>query len=347
MNAFDFDPTGGLPPDHDYCMLEQPEGTDQYGENHAFWFFDDAGQVHGYNHVDAIQHFYQLRTERNWLIFPDGRVLYNWNEAAHTGKRQAGGGCLKFTCHEPFRRWSVDFLGTMRVSSAEEMARGPGRDGHRAIVDYHIDVEMAAEPWRQGKGYKYGDTRYEQLYRHHGYLRTSEGDELTIAGTGVRTHRRGPRIMSDWFGHLWTTALFPTGRGFGIKRFAGEDGPAGMVRAAYSEAFMMERGRIYPAEVIECPHLASLQPSGEKLRIRLRSELGEADIACEILGTSWRTMHLDSRSDNPRSFCIWNETGEYVLGQTATRFSWDGESVIGQLERSALIDTLDRTGSGA
>ncbi len=338
-----YDPTGGLPLDHDYCMLEQPEGTSHYGENHAFWFFDDDNQAHSYNHVDAIQHFYELRTERNWLMLADGRVLYNWNEGRHTTRRQAGGNCLKFTCIEPFRRWSIDYLGTMRVSSAEELASARGHEGPRAIVEYHVDVVTAAEPWKQGKGYAYGDTRYEQLYRHTGYVKTSLGDDLKIAGTGVRTHRRGPRIMSNWHGHGWETALFPSGRGFGLKRFASADGPSGWPEPKWSEAYVLDQGRIVPAEVIESAWLSHMRPRGENVRVRLRSSLGEADITGVVMGTSWRTMHLDNTATNHRSFGVWGAPGEYIMGQGACRWTWDGESVIGQIERSVITEHLDKS----
>ena len=228
----------------------------------------------------------------------------------------------------------------MRVSSAEELAQARGHEGPRAIVDYHIDVETAAEPWKQGKGYAYGDTRYEQLFRHTGYVRTSLGDDLKISGTGVRTHRRGPRIMGDWFGHCWETALFPSGKGFGLKRFASQDGPEGWTHPKWSEAYVLDHGRILPAEVIESAWLSDLRPRGEVVRVRLRSALGEAEITGEVMGTSWRTMHLVNIDTNYRSFGVWGEPGEYVMGQGACRWNWDGESVIGHIERSAVTETL-------
>jgi len=339
-----YDPCGGLPPEDDYCALDQPAGATLYGENHAFWFFDAQNQAHAYNHVDAFQHFYELRTERNWLIFPDGRVLYNWTEAAHTSRRKAGGGCLTFTCIEPFRRWTIDYLGTMRISSADEMAQGPAQEGPRAVVEYHCDVVTAAEPWKQGEGYAFGDTRYEQLFRMTGRLKTSQGDDLRLSGAGVRTHRRGRRALEprNWFGHGWQTALFPSGRGFGLKRFPGQDGPEGRAHPAWSEAYVLDRGRVVPAEVIESAWLDDFTPSGGTVRVRLRSALGEADIAGEVLGTSWRTMSIGRAAENLREFGVRGRPGEYVMAQGAARWTWDGESVIGHIERSALGSSLRR-----
>ena len=76
---------------------------------------------------------------------------------------------------------------------------------------------------------------------------------------------------------------------------------------------------------------------------RLRSALGEHEIMGEVLGTAWRTMHLGGKEEfNPRSYGVWGDPGEYILGQTACRWTWDGESVIGQHESSAVTETLGK-----
>ena len=154
--------------------------------------------------------------------------------------------------------------------------------------------------------------------------------------------------MSDWFGHCWSSALFPSGRGFALKRFASEDGAAGTVNPKWSEACVIDGGRIVPAEVLQSGWIKDLSPRGQRLCVRLRSALGEHEITGEVLGTAWRTMHLamplDSKEAmNPRSFGVWGDAGEYILGQTACRWTWGEESVIGQHESSAITEHLDKS----
>ena len=66
---------GGMRPEDDFALDAQP--FPGYGENQAFWFFDENNKVHSYNHLDIIQDAFPLRTERHWLALKDGRVLYN------------------------------------------------------------------------------------------------------------------------------------------------------------------------------------------------------------------------------------------------------------------------------
>src|SRR5690606_4269558 len=107
-----------------------------------------------------------------------------------------------------------------------------------------------------------------------------------------------------------------------------KDGPEGRAKPKWSEAYVLDQGRIVPAEVIESAWLDTLKPRGGKVRVRLRSALGEAEITGEVLATSWRTMHLEAKGDNLRSFGIWGQPGEYIMSQGAARWTWDGESVM-------------------
>ena len=352
LRDVDFDPTGAMTPEDDLCLLEQPPGTVGYGENHAFWFFDAAGKVHGYNHISALQSWYELRSERNWLILPDGRVLYNANEGTQTRKRRVGGANLTFDCVDPFRRWSVDYLGTMRISSSEELAAGPAVEGPRCIVDLHLDVETAAAPWTYGAlsagvdapASKFiGGHRYEQLCRVSGRLRTDDGDDIRIEGTGVRTHRRGPRDMHGWHGHCWQTALFPSGRGFGLQQIPDQDGPDGRAAPAWTEACVLDRGRIVTAEVVEAAWLTDLSPRGETVSVRLRSRLGEHVITGEVLGNSFRTIHAAGAPGRfLREFGVWGDAGSYVLRQGACLWSMEGETAPGHIEGSTAYAELAR-----
>src|SRR4029078_8314529 len=132
--------------------------------------------------------------------------------------------------------------------------------GPRAVVQFHIDAEMAAPPWPIGRldpdagaemaahsARFVGGERYEQLYRMTGFVRIDQ-EELHIAGTGMRTHRRGTREMERWHAHSWHTALCPSGRAFGLLLCPGEEGPAGRSAPSLSQAFVVQAARMYPAQ---------------------------------------------------------------------------------------------------
>jgi hypothetical protein len=345
---------GGMKPQDDYALDHQP--SPGFGENQAFWFFDETNKVHSYNHLDIIQDAFPLRTERHWLALGDGRVLYDYLEGWRSTPTKPAGANLVFDCVEPFKTWTVDYLGTMRVSSADELSRGRPVEGPRAVVQFHIDAEMAAPPWPLGRldersgqdmasasGRFIGGERYEQLFRMKGQLRI-DNETFEISGTGMRTHRRGSREMASWHGHSWQTALFPSGRAFGLMRFPQEDGERGrdVSRLRFNEGFVVQDGRMYPAQVLESTWLDTFTPIGERSQIRLRSELGEHLIEVEIAAVAWRTIFTDARHGRYlRGFGVWGpET--YVMAQGAARYVWDGEAAYGHVERSTAFEAVRR-----
>jgi len=346
---------GGMKPEDDFALAEQP--SPGYGENQAFWFFDEGGRVASYNHLDIIQDAFPLRTERHWIALDDGRVLYNYVDGWRATPQKPAGSNLVFECVEPFKTWTVDFLGTMRISSADELSRGRPVEGARAVVQFHIDAQMAAPPWPLGgldsksgqdmaadSGRFIGGERYEQLYRMTGQVRIDQ-ERIDIRGAGVRTHRRGTREMARWHGHSWQTAIFPSGRAFGLMRFPSRDGPEGREVAGlwFNEGFVVENGRMYPAEVLQSTWLDTYTPTGERSQIRLRSELGEAVIDVEISAVAWRTIHTDAAQGRYlRAFGVWGDPGSYVMGQGAARYAWDGESAYGHIERSTAFEAVRR-----
>jgi hypothetical protein len=318
----------------------------------------DGGMKPEDDYALAEQDAFPLRTERHWLALPDGRVLYNYTDGWRSTPKKPAGANLVYECVEPFRKWTVDFLGTMRISSADELSRGRPVEGPRAVVQFHIDAEMAAPPWPLGRldptsgqdmaaasGRFIGGERYEQLYRMKGHVRIDR-EEFDISGIGMRTHRRGTREMEAWHGHSWQTALFPSGRAFGLMRFPSKDGPEGRTLEGlrFNEGFVVQDGRMYPARVLQSTWLDTFTPAGERSQIRLTSELGEAVIDVETAAVAWRTIFTNTEAGRYlRGFGVWGP-GTFVMGQGGARYTWDGESAYGQIERSTAFEDVRRVG---
>jgi len=346
LTSFD----GGLPPEADLALAEPPAGTTGYGENHAFWCMDGENRVHFYAHVEAFQDCFRLRIERHWIALPDGTVYYDFSDGWRSTPRQPAGANLVFTCVEPFRHWEVDFLGTMRISSAAEQAKGRPVEGPRALVRYHLDVDVAAPPMRNGQlpnatadatsMRMMGGERYEQLIRVSGWFEI-DGRRVEMAGAGIRTHRRGTRDLADWYGHSWQSALFPSGRGFHLNVFPGAPGLAGRAAPRLSEACLIEDGMLVPAEVVECSWLDTYAPKGDRSRVILRAGKREAVIEAEVVSTSWRTFHMDaSQGRYLRPYGVWRDPASYANSQAAMRYVWDGEVTYGHAERSTAFELV-------
>ena len=338
------DLTGGLEPSLDYPILEQSD-VPGFGENHAFWIFDDAGEFFLNFHLQNVSGLWGVWREWGYLVSADGRALVVQREGSATGGKCVGAASAVFCCEEPFVRWTGRFRGTARDTTLPEIAAAPLVDGPRAALELRADAEMALEPWVQGgisaaakkamsgeAGRFIGGFRYEQLFRAS--VRASVDRQAhEWSATGLRTHRAGPRQMAAMIGHSWATAIFPGGRAFGLMRFPKPDGSVG-----FSEAWIFRNGERLEAAIVESPWLDCLEPGGETFRLKLESRAGTTVIDGETAATVFVTQGAGDDLGYIRPGV--HTTGALVLGQSMARYRWDDEETYDLLERSAPLDKL-------
>lgn len=336
------DLSGGLNPALDYPVQNPPADVPNYGENHAFWFFDDEGRFASTVHIETIHGLWRNRREFGWVWQPGGELLQFQNEGPATTREVVGGAAAAYRCDRPFEHWVGGYKGTARAVDALATARGPLMDGPRKVVEIEMDAVMAVPPWVMGgvsktaalhmkkdPGDFIGGYRYEQLYRANVAL-TVDGERHTFTATGLRTHRVGPRNMGAMRGHSWMTTVFPSGRAFGLLRFPTVDGAP-----TYSEAFIYQDGRMIEAEIVDSPWLTSLTPEGERFPIVLRSELGESRLEGVVTASAYDSTGAGQGTDRGWVRSGYHPDGVLVLAQSGARFTWDGETAHGLLERSA------------
>jgi hypothetical protein len=297
------------------------------------------------------------------LTTPDGRVLLAWaNEPPHPtvdreGRpRRFGAGPLRFECVEPFSRWRVVFDGlAMETTVRDQIAgRAPLLAPSAQVVDdeddrrdpvplpqsldsaalgkvpvgVDIDTRMAAPPWVQGslggEGFIPGEDRFEQLFWAEGMVRV-DGQEIPIAGGGLRIHRKGGNRTdpSDFFGHCWHSAIFPSGRSFGfIHYFPRPDGSK-----KFCEGWVTDRGTRLAAQVLDTPWLQRMQPSGEDIGFTLRTDRDDVHVEGETFMSAFFPLRQMGKGVNFPP-----------LQQGIARYRWEGEEAYGMIERSAYID---------
>jgi hypothetical protein len=303
------------------------------------WVWDDAGEI-GFPRfaVEALAPDWDTHTVQATLAFPDGRVVRHWAPGPAlptTGPSgQAtifGAGPLKFECLEPFRRHRASFKGWAVDTSFQALLKG-APDAPRVDLEYEIECETAAPPWITGstseetqrllstsvEGDYTGGERYEQLFRAKGRVRL-DGVERTFSGGGLRIKRQGIRKLEGFWGHVWQSALFPSGRAFGYTAFP----PRADGKPTYNEGFIfLGDGELIPARVVEAPWLTRMQNAGEDVSLVLESKLGRTRIeGVSALGAPVPGF--------PLPFCQWT-----------VRYRWDGEETYGMMERSNAVDKV-------
>jgi hypothetical protein len=336
------DLTGGLDPALDPPNVD-PSRDLAIGENHAFWVFDDKGEYALLNcHIQGGAGVrpgepppWDVRRVAFAIAAPEDRLFVDFAVSPGTTADTLNVGGWEFRCIEPFKRWSAKYRGTPRVTSTTETRNGViGLDGERTEVKAELELSMALPPWVLGdfaedrpgrqEGLAFiGVPRYEQLYRVEGEIR-HDGGEHVISATGLRTHRYGPRSLTTMRGHSWLSAVFPSGRAFGLMRFPGEGG-----EDLFREAWVADASELVGARVVDSPWLRALDCVGETWTVSLVTPDGPTEVQGQTLACSY-TLGLG----------VNHTPGALVLAHGMARFEWDGEVACGLIERSASVDEL-------
>jgi hypothetical protein len=135
---------------------------------------------------------------------------------------------------------------------------------------------MAVPPWVQGtmsndarnmlesniEGLFMGGERHEQLFRARGSFRVAGEKEVTFTATGLRINRIGMRNVSEFWGHCWQSAVFPSGKAFGYIAYP----PRPDGTTSYNEGYIFDGTKMIPAKVIEAPRLNQVRSSWRRRR---------------------------------------------------------------------------------
>jgi hypothetical protein len=338
------DLTGGLEPSREYVFPECP-ATPGMRDAVNMWVADDRGEV-------ALPRFAVEAAAPQWddhdlqvnVGFPDGRV-YRLRAPGPThpatgpdGKASVlGAGPLAFRLLEPFATWTATFRGEATETSTAALIAG---DTGGPTVDLEFDVEatMAVPPWIQGtlfpeaaellansvEGKLMGGPRYEQLFRAAGAVRV-RGEEHAFTGSGLRIRRQGIRDITEFWGHAWQSALFPSGRAFGYIAYP----PRPDGSESYNEGYLFSGdGELVPAKVRQAPWLRRLAGNGEAVPVELETADGITRIEAETVVSNYE-LGLADYPQFP------------VLQQADVRYRWDGEETYGMLERSSMRDRIE------
>ncbi|MGE3693289.1 MAG: hypothetical protein AB7F98_18080 [Novosphingobium sp.] len=168
-----------------------------------------------------------------------------------------------------------------------------------------------ADAESMGLGY-----RMEHLFRAEGEL-SVDGGTRSFKAVGNRIHRQSVRPLDSFRGHCWQAAVFPDGRGFGFITYPpAEDG------STYNEGYIYQDGRMYPAVVSKTPWLDEMIAEGEDVSLELTSELGVTRIAATGCLNTFKAGIA--------------EMPGFVLNQGGAKYTWDGQTAFGMVERSVL-----------
>ncbi|MCB2079592.1 MAG: hypothetical protein KDE55_18080 [Novosphingobium sp.] len=331
---------GGLAPHYDYMLSERPENPEMR-ESASIWLFEENGEfAFPRNGIEAIGAVWDTHRYDNNFAFADGRVLF---EHCPDGKSHSpigpdgkptilGSGGFRFECVEPYKRWRVTYDGNPVDTTSDANARNEIDMSKTTPLRYEVDLTMVTPCWVQdntpekyekmsarekadaesmGLGY-----RMEHQFRGTGKL-WLDGKERAFKCVGNRIHRQSVRPLEGFRGHVWQAAVFPDGRAFGVIAYPpAEDG------STYNEGYIWQDGKWYEATATKLPWLDELIPEGEDMSLELESELG----ITRIDGVGCLNSYKSGIAEMPG----------FALNQGAAKYTWDGQTAYGMVERSVL-----------
>jgi len=344
------DLSGGLGADREYVFATRPENPEMRESVNA-WVWDGGSDV-GMPRigVEAVADRWDTHDIQLNVSYADGRVvnLFGPGKAhdpsgADGEPRTLGAGPLSFELIEPFRHWKLRFDGLAVESTVENQIAGRDPEGDPTVpVEIDIDIMAALPPWENGallpeagrvleeqdEGALMGGPRFEQLSRASGTLRVGDRTHR-IDGGALRVRRQGVRRLGTFRGHVWQSALLPSGRGFGFIVYPPRDDGL----PTYNEGYLFDGdGVLIPAWVVDAPWLRTLQPRGQDVSVVMASENGVTRINGESVASCFKVMGGVGPGTE----------GFPVLQQAIVRYSLDGETANGMMERSMPANKINR-----
>src|SRR5215468_1782992 len=335
------DLTGGLDEAREFVFAAQP-GDPAMRESVNVWMWDD-GIEFGMPRIgiEAVADQWDTHDVQCNIALADGRVLTIFEPGkvhdpigADGRARVLGAGPLSFELVEPFVHWRMRLDGAAVATSAEAQIAG-ARPAGTERVPVRIDVELrsAVPPFENGalrpeaakvlaeqeEGILMGGPRFEHLFRATGTFMV-DGKQHALNGGGLRIRRQGIRRIARFWGHAWQSAVFPSGRAFGHLIYP----PRADGKPTYNEGFLFDGdGPLVAARVVEAPWLRRLQPRGEDVSVVLETGRGTVRIHGETQLSAFHAIPVAENADFP------------ILHQSIARYTWDGETAHGMLERSS------------
>jgi len=340
------DLTGGMPAELEYFFAEKPGPEVRDAAN--VWLEEENGKFAMRIGVEAVAE--QWDAHLTWLdiAFADGRVLHlrkmlePHSPIGPGGKPTIlGAGPVRFECVVPFEKWNVSFAPSpVPDLTAQRLIDNDLADPPMATVAFDIDYMPAVPPMisgtltassremMSGTQGSFISPRFEQLCRAKGWIEI-DGQRTEFKGQVLRVKRQGVRKFEGFWGHCWQSALFPSGKAFGVNTFPPRDDG----QPNFNEGFVFDgEGELRPAKAIQSPWMRRFHVSGEPVPLVLETEDGErfdidgtTFINCRSVGTDGGAL--------PDSFPM--------VQQAHALYRWGDEQAAGMVERSTFRKDME------
>lgn len=279
------------------------------------------------------------------LYLPDGSVLSH--RSIGRSVLTPATAQIRYEPTQPSQRWAIHLDGVaQRIALADTGARpvslvhGPGtsaapRDPYEPLrVDLEFsgtspvhDTDVSGQDW--------GTLHIHQLGRIRGTVKFGSRT-VAVDFAGGRDHTRGPRDFTTLAGEWWATCTFPSGRSIDLLQTWHTDGAvwfSGVIRDGNGTS---EVRRLDPVPLFD-----TLGRPAE-FEIKLETDSASVGITTTVLNGLPYTLV------RPTGFLpgvVDVDASTLIAVEGAARYTWDGESAYGWIERCRPLRDLTMTTS--
>jgi hypothetical protein len=300
-----------------------------WSENLCFTGWDPERGIGVFVHTGRTPIDPELWHEIVVVHLPGGRILAGKNFSRGSTADGPSGSLLRTQCLEPFRAWSIAFTGPLRSVSEDELASAALADGPQPGGRLELRFESELPVWDFGS-HGAGDwarRHYQQLGTLAGTLLT-DGLETRLEMDGWRDHSAGVRNMAPFLRHVLVTAQFEDGRSLYAVQLedSGSDRPFVLGRLGDGPS-------VTDLQLVGLPPIDDARAPSPTYEFELGGPSRPMTVRAEMLCILPVTMY----PPNDMVIGVSSGPGAYVLWMGQARFTLDGVTGYGHVERAGLI----------
>jgi len=323
----------------DEYPIEQIPDTPSWSENYALMGADPATRKGLFFGTGRWHGDPSIWRELMLVALPDERIIFAKGYGRNGSEKGPGGAFARLDVVQPGRRLRLTYDGPVWQSTYQELFAVGFRDGATRRCKLDVVFESTLPIWNMkgdspGAANVAGGIHVEQIGQINGQVEYADEMHYFSGGYSIRDHSRGPRDISRYKSHCWTSGYFAArDTAYYVYAMRMQDIPG----LGMSNAAIVRGGRCYPATVVKIDLPERIEDVKALVCLDLTSGLG--DMRIEVLEMLAR---IPTGMVCPYDTTVGIHASQSCVAFTdgPTRIRWDGCEGFGWSELGYAAEPL-------
>jgi hypothetical protein len=323
----------------DEYPIKQIPDTPWWSENYALMGSDSTARMALFFGIGRWRGDSSIWRELIAVALPDGRIIFEKGFGRNGTDKGPGGAFARLEVLEPGHKLRLTYDGPVWQSTYEALFAHGFRESATAHCKLEALFESTVPVWNMkgdspGAAHIAGAIHIDQIGKVNGVVEYAGEVHRFTDGFAVRDHSRGPREISQYKAHCWTSGYFAArDTAYYVYAMQLQDLPG----LGMSNATVVQSGRFYPASVVQIDMPKKLDDIKALITVTLKSELGDMKIEVAELLTRIPTGMV-----RPYDTVVGIRATQNCAAFTdgPTRIRWDGNEGFGWSELGFAAEPL-------